>query len=633
MGPSTNHLSRIALQLCVDGVPPHAYNGCESVKPVQSLILSLPPWLRYQVRHMLVHMIIPSRLKDQQARKYYDWSAEYEMNDLHQRGVRGVRVVLYGTTFDSPGCRELLCMQSYSAFYPCPHCVHTWQPGLRGLIYGGYRCFLHSRSPWRQRQFVFKGHRYMFRDIERRKPPVTRTDRNVAAMLTHATLKKPFCGHKGVPFLYKWLGFRWKGNFCDIMHDGKCMCERILKILVGKGSKTMYKSWGKKDIDHRDDCEVYGIFEDCLDGDIRFPWRLSKDEVKELDWLVLSMWWPHYVDKLTKDHSSFWIQSDALKKCIHKHYVLMVLLPTLLYGYVPAVHNAILKFVYAMRRLDGQCVSEFEALSLGVEPGSRVINKKLIPHLGAEVRRGLVLLEGSLPVASLNPIMHHFVHYGRQTARAGILWWFAMWGFERHNKKIKELVRNTRHTLTSLANNLRLDIATRFTSNISEDFKAKSHRCTCTLSQRVKNNGFYMLSDRERNDFCFLGIDTTNVRSFKIAHILGVQFKAGEWGHRRCGSVITTIYGRRSRYCYVTAFLQVGGKNFARVQWLSVPEYPCAPNLLVVWARVLSPEEQTRHRSVIPIDKIDPCTVAVIPHPDGIHFSMMRDRGTDRTLV
>jgi len=344
------------------------------------------------------------------------------------------------------------------------------------------------------------------------------------------------------------------------------------------------------------------------------------------------MWWPHYVDKLIKEHKSFWTKIDALKKSIHKHYVLMILLPTCLYGYVPAVHTAILKFAYAIRRLDGQFPCKSEAVSLGVEPGSRVIKKALIPQFGEELKRSLVLIEGSFPVGSLNPIMHHFVHYGGQTAIVGILWWFAMWGFERHNKKIKNLVRNPRHTLTSLAKSLQIELATRY-SCIAEESKAKRRKCTCRLSRRTKRNGIYILSKRETNDLHILGIDTTHVRAYKIAHILGAHFKAGEWGHLRCGSVITTIYAGRSRYCYVTNFLQVGGKGFARVQWLSVPEYPCAPNLLVVWVRVLAPEEQTRHRSVIPIDKIEPCNVAVIPHRDGIRFSMLRDRGYDRVLL
>ncbi len=77
--------------------------------------------------------------------------------------------------------------------------------------------------------------------------------------------------------------------------------------------------------------------------------------------------------------------------------------------------------VYGLRCLQGQVVSESEAENLGVEPGSRVIDKASIPYYGFILLLGLVLLEGSCPVASLNPIMHHFVHYGSQTARAGIL--------------------------------------------------------------------------------------------------------------------------------------------------------------------------------------------------------------------
>ena len=48
------------------------------------------------------------------AKKYYDWAASYEMNDLHRRGVDGVRVVMYAVcAVDAPclsplahSCRE-----------------------------------------------------------------------------------------------------------------------------------------------------------------------------------------------------------------------------------------------------------------------------------------------------------------------------------------------------------------------------------------------------------------------------------------------------------------------------------------------------------------------------------------------
>ena len=46
---------------------------------------------------------------------------------------------------------------------------------------------------------------------------------------------------------------------------------------------------------------------------------------------------------------------------------------------------------------------------------------------------------------------------------------------------------------------------------------------------------------------------------------------------------------------------------------------------------MLTPAQQRQHRSVIPVDRIDPCTVAVLPDSDGVHFFMMRNKGTDRT--
>ena len=36
----------------------------------------------------------------QAAKKYYDFAAVYEMNDLHRNGIDGVRVIMYGTSAD-----------------------------------------------------------------------------------------------------------------------------------------------------------------------------------------------------------------------------------------------------------------------------------------------------------------------------------------------------------------------------------------------------------------------------------------------------------------------------------------------------------------------------------------------------
>ena len=141
-------------------------------------------------------------------------------------------------------------------------------------------------------------------------------------------------------------------------------------------------------------------------------------------------------------------------------------------------------------------------------------------------------------------------------------------------------------------------------------------------------------SEREKTALEMLGVTSFSpCNVFKTLRLVGVHFTAGEWGRKRCGSVVTTIYRQVSRYCFVNAFLQLEGKVYASVTWLSTPTYPCAPFKLVVKVRMLTPQQQRSHRSVIPVDRIDPCTVPVLPHNDGVHFYMMWDKGTDRTTT
>ena len=65
---------------------------------------------------------------------------------------------------------------------------------------------------------------------------------------------------------------------------------------------------------------------------------------------------------------------------------------------------------------------------------------------------------------------------------------------------------------------------------------------SCVLSTR--DTKFVCLTRKEVTDFRMLGhthVDSMSACSFKIAHIMGVHFRAGEWGKRpRCGSVVTT---------------------------------------------------------------------------------------------
>ena len=624
-------VDRIGVHYCVDAVPSFGRKECHSVKPVQLFMASLAPWLRYKAHNMIVQMLVPASLKGYQAKKYYSWAAHYEMNDLHISGVDGVRVVLYGVTLDTPGRRELLGLQSSTAFYPCPHCLHTWQPGLRGQVYGGYRRFLSRQSRFREKSFLYKGNTYWFRDVETRLSPMRRSSKTASAMISLATKSRPFCGHKvWGSFLDEWVGADWEGHSCDPMHDMARLAEMFLKGLVGKLTTGWYKSW-KHDSSHRDDCEAFEIFpEFCTGVNPVPPWRLTSTSLYIADSRVRRMWWPHYMDKLCRHGHSFFTHSDRMFKCRHKHYVFTVLLPTCLHGFVPAVHQALLTVVFALRRLAGQAISIAEAARRGVLPGSNVITVELIPHVKDELIFGLVLLEGSFPVAHLNPALHHFIHYGDQTEEMGILNWMSMYSFERNNKKIKGLVRNSSKPLSSLANHLKLDIVTKLLSMSDTDqFKQPA---TCVLSSPSKY--YRRVSRRERFDLSLLGVSNIRrVRQFKVARILQVHFSAGEWGQKRgqkrCGSVISTTYGMRTRYCIVSTFLRVEGKSFARVSWLSIPEYPYYPNPLVVRVRLGDENMQNRHRCVIPVEEIDPVQVGVIPHADGVHFWMVRTKGWD----
>ena len=76
-----------------------------------------------------------------------------QMNKLYTDGVQGVRVLTFGSTYDTPGRAELLNMQACTARHSCPHCFHTWQsgcalPGYKSkMVYAGYRRFLSPNSP------------------------------------------------------------------------------------------------------------------------------------------------------------------------------------------------------------------------------------------------------------------------------------------------------------------------------------------------------------------------------------------------------------------------------------------------------------------------------------------------------
>ena len=87
MGPATFPISRIGLQWCIDVIPAFAA-GTLSLKPGEFIILSLPPGQRTKSKYILLFMLLPNNLaKGDAQKKYYDWAADYELNDIAKNGL------------------------------------------------------------------------------------------------------------------------------------------------------------------------------------------------------------------------------------------------------------------------------------------------------------------------------------------------------------------------------------------------------------------------------------------------------------------------------------------------------------------------------------------------------------------
>ena len=148
-----------------------------------------------------------------------------------------------------------------------------------------------------------------------------------------------------------------------------------------------------------------------------------------------------------------------------------------------------------------------------------------------------------------------------------------------------------------------------------------------------QKNNYIRVNYFDTLELASLGVtNLADIKSFRIMKILGQHFRCGEWGQQRCGSVVTTMLRNVSRYCIVERFVVVQQKAFAMVTWFQEPTYPYAPNPLVVRVR-LSPRGTSAEpsRRFLPVVDIIPTSVAVVPDSDGVHFFVMRSKGTDRT--
>ncbi len=102
MGVPKNPIDRIGLLACGDGIPPFR-NGQISLTLYEFVIVSLPPEERYKMKNLLIHMLTKTNLSARQSKKYFDFAANYEINELQSAGVDGVRLILFANTMDTKG--------------------------------------------------------------------------------------------------------------------------------------------------------------------------------------------------------------------------------------------------------------------------------------------------------------------------------------------------------------------------------------------------------------------------------------------------------------------------------------------------------------------------------------------------
>ena len=114
--------------------------------------------------------------------------------------------------FTCPHC-PLAGMQACQAYQSCWVCTHSWSPGSlinrKACIYEGSRCFLKAGSRGRQKTLFHKGNKYEFRNVCVTPEPRRRDEDFVRVAVSLATKSKPFCGHKYVPLIGKWLSADW----------------------------------------------------------------------------------------------------------------------------------------------------------------------------------------------------------------------------------------------------------------------------------------------------------------------------------------------------------------------------------------------------------------------------------------
>ena len=122
-------------------------------------------------------------------------------------------------------------------------------------MYASARRFLPHDHRLRNKECVYQGHRYQYRDEERREEPGLKTTQT---LINHVSIAKEagvshYPGQKGPPLLATLDNFKYdKFNILEWMHNLKRTFECFLDLLVGRDQKFDAKA--------RTSSQEFGVF-------------------------------------------------------------------------------------------------------------------------------------------------------------------------------------------------------------------------------------------------------------------------------------------------------------------------------------------------------------------------------------
>ena len=196
MGECDDKIRRLALLLCVDGVPAfhQKHKGSPTLCIAELKILSLGPHLRSDPDNMLSFAIIPNEMSANKQLKYFDYFCRKELNRLHVHGVPGpdgnVKCKLFGVSLDLKGKEKFWNTIIVGGYCGCSTCQVHFDQGPGGPIYSTARLMLPAHHPLRNANCVFQGYNYVFRNQERRDHPANKTTQYVMALALMAKQRR-----------------------------------------------------------------------------------------------------------------------------------------------------------------------------------------------------------------------------------------------------------------------------------------------------------------------------------------------------------------------------------------------------------------------------------------------------------